>query len=82
MSIGHNSVEGQKLESFLVRVERLNDEIKVLQGDRKEVFAEAVASGFDKKVMQRVIRERAMDRADLDEFDELVKVYWGALGRA
>lgn len=77
--IGNNA--GAVLQSFVERVERINEEIKASQEDRKEVFSEAAANGFDVKAMKRVIRERAMDRDELDEFEALVNTYWGALGR-
>lgn len=77
--VGGNA--GQHLLSFIERVERINEEIKAAQGDRKDVFSEAAASGFGVKAMKRVIRERAMDRDELDEFEALVNTYWGALGR-
>lgn len=77
--IGNNA--GAVLQSFVERVERINEEIKASQEDRKEVFSEAASQGFDVKAMKRVIRERAMDRDELDEFEALVQTYWGALGR-
>jgi uncharacterized protein (UPF0335 family) len=67
--------------AFIERVETLNAELKAIQADRKEVFAEASAAGWNVKALKRVIRERAMDREELDEFEALVKMYWGALGR-
>lgn len=77
--IGNNA--GAVLQSFVERVENINAEIKAAQGDRKEVFSEAAAQGFDVKAMKRVIRERTMDRDELDEFEAMVQTYWGALGR-
>ena len=77
--IGDNSTTA--MISFIERVENLNTEIKGLQDDRKEVLKEASEAGLNVKALKRVIRERAMDREELDEFDELVATYWGALGR-
>lgn len=77
--IGDNSTAA--MISFIERVENLNTEIKGLQDDRKEVFKEVSEAGLNVKALKRVIRERAMDREELDEFDELVATYWGALGR-
>ena len=78
---GHNSVDGRPLLDLIQRVERLNEEIKAIQDDRKLTFAEAQGAGFNVKAMKRVIRERAMDKDDLDEFEQLVQMYWGAIGR-
>lgn len=80
MTIGHNSVAGDSLKSFIDRIERLNEEKKSIADDIKEVYAEAKGSGLNVKVMRRVIKERAMDKDDLDEFNTLTEVYWGAIG--
>lgn len=82
MTIGDNSVSGEaakQLKSCIDRIENLNDEIKGLQQDRKAIFDQAKLNGFDVKVMRRVIRERAMNREELDEFNLLTETYWGAL---
>lgn len=77
--IGDNSKA--RLLSFIERVERVNEEIKALGEDRKEIFLEAAEAGYSVKAMRRVIKERAMDQDELDEFDRLVAQYWGVLGR-
>jgi len=82
--IGHNSnvggIAGNRLRSFIERIERLQDEKKALAGDIREVFAEAKGTGFDPKIMRQVIRLRAMDKDDLDEQEALLDVYRRALG--
>lgn len=78
-TIGNNTA--QQMLSYIERVEKINEEIKDAQTDRKEVLQEAAGAGYNVKAMKRIIRERAMDREELDEFDDLVSQYWGALGR-
>jgi uncharacterized protein (UPF0335 family) len=77
--IGDNS--GDTMLSFIERVERIQEEIKASQMDRKEVYAEAAAAGWDVKALRRVVKERSLDREELDEFDQLVADYWRKLGR-
>ena len=82
--IGHNStavggIAGDRLRSFIERVERLTEEKAALQADIKEVFAEARGSGFDVKIMRQIIRERRMDKDDLDEQETLLDLYRRAL---
>lgn len=67
--------------SLVERVEKINEEIKAAQEDRKMIYQEAAGAGINAKAMRRVVRERAMDREELDEFDSLVASYWGELGR-
>lgn len=82
--IGDNSViagiAGDKLLSFLERIERLQEERKALNGDIREVFAEAKGNGFDPKIMRQALRIRAMDKDDYDEEQSLLEVYLRAIG--
>ena len=68
-----------ELNSFISRVERLEDERKALSSDIKEVFEEARGTGFDVKTMKRVIRMRRLDKADYQEQESLYDLYWSAL---
>ena len=73
-------IAGDRLKSFVERIERLEEEKKALANDIKEVYAEAKGSGFDVKIMRQVIRLRRMDKDDLDEQETLLDVYRRALG--
>jgi uncharacterized protein (UPF0335 family) len=73
-------IAGDRLKSFIERIERLEEEKKALANDIKEVYAEAKGTGFDVKIMRQVIRLRRMDKDDLDEQDALIDVYKRALG--
>ena len=72
-------IAGERLKSFIERIERLEEEKRVLGADIKEVYAEAKGNGFDTKIMRQVIRLRKMDTADRREQDELLEVYRRAL---
>jgi uncharacterized protein (UPF0335 family) len=73
-------IAGDRLKSFIERIERLEEEKRALQEDIKEVFAEAKGTGFDTKVMRQIIKIRRMDKDDLDEQETLLDVYKRALG--
>ena len=73
-------IAGDRLKSFVERIERLEEERKALGDDIKEVYAEAKGTGFDPKIMRQVIRLRRMDKDDLDEQETLLDVYRRALG--
>src|SRR5437762_13884872 len=73
-------ISGERLRSFIERIERLEEEKRALSGDIKEVFAEAKGNGFDTKIMRQLIRIRRMDKDDLDEQETLLDVYKRALG--
>jgi uncharacterized protein (UPF0335 family) len=73
-------IAGDRLKSFVERIERLEEERRALGNDLKEVYAEAKGNGFDTKIMRQVIRLRRMDKDDLDEQETLLDVYKRALG--
>ena len=73
-------IAGERLKSFIERIERLEEEKRALGDDIKEVFAEAKGSGFDTKIMRQIIKLRRMDKDDLDEQEALLDVYKRALG--
>ena len=73
-------IAGDRLKSFIERIERLEEEKKALANDIKEVYAEAKGTGFDTKIMRQVIRLRKMEKADFQEQEAILDLYLNALG--
>jgi uncharacterized protein (UPF0335 family) len=73
-------IAGERLKSFIERVERLEEEKRALAEDIKEVYAEAKGVGFDVKIMRQIVKIRKMDQDELDEQESLLDVYKRALG--
>jgi uncharacterized protein (UPF0335 family) len=73
-------IAGDRLKSFIERIERLEEERRALGNDLKEIYAEAKGNGFDTKIIRQVIRLRRMDKDDLDEQETLLDIYRRALG--
>ena len=51
-------VSGERLRSFIERIERLEEEKKALSDDIREIYSEAKGTGFDIKVLRQIIRLR------------------------
>lgn len=82
---GHNSGEiaGDRLRSFVQRIERVQDEIDGLNADKSDIYKEAKGVGLDVKAMREVIKRRravAKDKAAVQELDALVQLYLDAVG--
>ena len=80
--VGHNvfgGISAQRLRSFVERIERLEEEIGALNADKKEIYSEAKATGFDTKAIKMVVRMRKMDTSERQELEQLVDLYWTAL---
>jgi len=82
-NIGHNSggIAGDRIRSFIERVERLEEEKAALQADIREVFSEAKGNGFDVKILKILLRERKMDVSDRQEQEAILELYRNALGQ-
>jgi uncharacterized protein (UPF0335 family) len=76
----YGGITGEHLRQYIERIERLEEEKKVVAEDMKEVFGEAKANGFDVKIMRKIISLRKMDAADREEQDALIDLYQQALG--
>lgn len=74
------AIAGERLRSFIQRIERLEEEKKTISDDIREVYAEAKSNGFDPKIMRQVIRLRRMESADRQEQEALLETYLSALG--
>ena len=79
---GASTVAGDRLRSFIERIENLEEEKQAIMGDMKEVYAEAKGEGYDTKIMRQIIRLRKMDRADRQEQEALLDLYLSAIGEA
>ncbi len=73
-------IAGDRLKSFVERIERLEEEKSALTADIREVYSEAKSTGFDAKILRQVVRLRKMDGADRREQEELLDLYMNALG--
>lgn len=72
-------VAGERLRSFVDRIERMEEEKAALAADIREIYAEAKGGGFDVKVLRQIIRIRKLDDADRREQEELLDLYVRAL---
>lgn len=69
-----------QLLSIVERVEKLNEDATSIAIDIKEIMSEAKSAGFDPKYIKACIKLRAKDPDEIDEEDELMKMYREALG--
>ena len=77
---GHN-MAADRLKSIVERIEKLEEERKLLQEDIKDIYTEAKSAGFDTKVLRMVIASRTKDQAEWEEQQALLETYMKALGQ-
>ena len=79
---GPGGVAGDQLRAFVERIEHVDEEIKALTEDKKDIYAEAKGQGFDVKILREVIRIRKKDQKERDEEESRLDVYLQALSTA
>ncbi|MBL8712410.1 MAG: DUF2312 domain-containing protein [Alphaproteobacteria bacterium] len=76
------NVSGQRLKSFLERIERLEEEKKALAEDIRDVYSEAKSLGFEVKIMRKIVSLRKTNVEKRREEAELLELYMSAIGMA
>ena len=76
---GSVGIAGDRLRSLVERIERIEEEIKGLSDDKKDIYTEAKGEGFDTKILREVVRLRKQDKNERNERDSLLDVYMHAL---
>lgn len=80
--IGDNSgeISSEKLRSFVKRIEKLETDKAAVCEDIRDVFAEVKSSGFAPAIVRQCVKKRRMDADKRREQEELLELYWAALG--
>ena len=80
-SEGHNSrVAADELKQFVERLEHVEEEIKGLNDDKRDIYGEVKGRGFDKKVISHILKLRRQNRDDRLEYEAILDLYMTALG--
>jgi uncharacterized protein (UPF0335 family) len=75
-------IPGNRIRSFVERIEQIEAELKELTEAKKEIFSEAKSEGFDVKVLKEIIKLRKQDQDERDEHETLLDVYMRAMDEA
>jgi uncharacterized protein (UPF0335 family) len=79
---GPDAIAGDRLRSFVKRIERIDEDLKTMNEEKKGVLAEAKGEGFDVKILKEVIRLRKEDQNERDERDTMLDIYFRAIEAA
>ena len=75
-------IAGDRIRSFIERIEHIEEELKALNEGKKEVFSEAKGEGFDVKVLKEILKLRKQDQDERDEQESLLDLYMRAMDEA
>jgi uncharacterized protein (UPF0335 family) len=79
---GPQTIAAGQLRAFIERIERVTEDIEAFQDDRKEIYAELKAMGFDTKAVRTIVKLRRMDQGERQEAEAILGLYKAALGMA
>lgn len=77
MTIGSNTAA--ELKRLVERIEEIERQKADLAADQKEIYSEAKTTGFDTKILRKVIALRKVDPAAREETRSLIDTYMHAL---
>ena len=75
-----DSVDAGHLKAFIERIEHLEEEKRTIAEDIKEVYAEAKGTGYDIKIIRKIVSLRRQDKEKRREEEEILALYLSALG--
>jgi uncharacterized protein (UPF0335 family) len=80
VDMSSNTVDGGHLRAFIERIEKLEEEKRAIADDIKDVYGEAKGTGFDPKIMRKIVSMRRQDKHKRREEEEILDLYLAALG--
>lgn len=69
----------EQLKAFVARIERLEEDKAGVMADMKEVYGEAKSTGYDVKILRKVVALRKIEAHERQETEALLELYLGAV---
>jgi uncharacterized protein (UPF0335 family) len=76
-----DNVGAERLASFIERLEKLDEEKRVIAEDMRDVLTEAKSAGYDPAALRSILKMRREDAQKRREREETLDVYLHALGQ-
>lgn len=77
----NSEVDGGHLKAFIERIEKMEDERSAIGEDIKDIYREAKGTGFEPRIIKRIVSLRKKAEQARREEAELLKVYAAAIGQ-
>lgn len=74
------AINNNRLQAFMDRLNRQQDEKEAARDDFNEILAEAKSEGYDPKILRKVLRKMRADKDKVREEEEITALYESALG--
>lgn len=75
-----NGVNKDELMQYINRIEKLEEDKKAVSEDIKEIYAELKGTGYDSKIVRKVISIRRKTKEQRQEEEALLEMYMNSIG--
>ena len=75
-----DNISKDQLMAFIERIERLEEDKAAVAGDIKEVYAEAKGTGFETKIIRKIVSLRRKSKEERQEEEALLELYMSSIG--
>lgn len=75
-----SDLKNSQLTRIVERIEKQEDEISLLKQDVKDIYLEAKSSGYDVRILRKIITLRKMDETKRREESAILAVYMNEIG--
>lgn len=69
-----------QLMSFIERIERMEEEKAAVATDIKEIYSEAKNTGFETKIIRKIVSLRRKSKEERQEEEALLESYMSSIG--
>lgn len=69
-----------QLKAIVERIENIETQVKELNSDKGDIYSEAKGTGYDPKVLRKVVALRRQDPSARAEQEAIMETYLAALG--
>jgi uncharacterized protein (UPF0335 family) len=75
-----NAPNKDEVLQYITRIEKLEEEKKATSDDIKSVYAEVKATGYDAKIIRKLVAIRRKTREERKEEEALLEIYMSSIG--
>lgn len=73
------NVSRDALKAYIDRIERLEEDKKGVANDIKDIYTEAKATGYDTKIIRKIVSLRRKSKEERQEEEALLELYMQTL---
>lgn len=73
------NISRDALKAYIDRIERLEEDKKGVANDIKDIYTEAKATGYDTKIIRKIVSLRRKSKEERQEEEALLELYMQTL---